>query len=402
MVNIKTLLDTRRAKSDGSFNVIFRLTHHRKVYTVNSGISVQETFWDPEKSIILKTHPNAKLLNFNLTKEYFKIQEATLKIDEQDFNIHKLRVLINRETKNEVNNSFKAFSELIINQMMDVNRTGNAIVYKTAVNRLLAFYGNDNLTFKQLDYVLLDKFSHHLAKNGLKQNSISNYFRSIRAIYNKAIKAKIVERADYPFTEITIKSEATAKRAISSFDIKELQNLPVEKGTNAYRSLNCFMLSYYLRGISFTDMAYLTNDNIIGDRLYYKRRKTHKNYNVKLYPQALEVLDELKFDGCKYLLPILKNDVEEDSIQAKKIIQQFIKVTNKHLKSLSDMAGLNSCVTTYTTRHSFATRAKKLGYSNELIAEALGHQYGNKITNIYLDDFDTDVVDAMHLKVISL
>jgi len=36
-----------------------------------------------------------------------------------------------------------------------------------------------------------------------------------------------------------------------------------------------------------------------------------------------------------------------------------------------------------------------------LIAEALGHEYGNKVTNIYLDSFDKDVVDAMHYKVIS-
>lgn len=45
-------------------------------------------------------------------------------------------------------------------------------------------------------------------------------------------------------------------------------------------------------------------------------------------------------------------------------------------------------LTTYVSRHTWATTAKRLGYSNELIAEALGHEYGNKITNIYLDSFD--------------
>jgi hypothetical protein len=41
-----------------------------------------------------------------------------------------------------------------------------------------------------------------------------------------------------------------------------------------------------------------------------------------------------------------------------------------------------------------------MGYSNELIAEALGHEYGNKITNIYLDTFEEEVLDAMHQHVI--
>jgi integrase len=63
--------------------------------------------------------------------------------------------------------------------------------------------------------------------------------------------------------------------------------------------------------------------------------------------------------------------------------------------------GIPAPLTTYVARHTFATTAKKLGYSNELIAEALGHEYGNKITNIYLDSFDSVVVDEMHLHVIA-
>jgi hypothetical protein len=101
------------------------------------------------------------------------------------------------------------------------------------------------------------------------------------------------------------------------------------------------------------------------------------------------------------LLPILPNDALEDSIATKKIIRQFIKTTNKYLKRLSEIAEIGSPVTTYTSRHSFGTIAKRLGYSNELTAESLGHEYGNKITNIYLDTFDTDVLDAMHKHVIS-
>jgi integrase/recombinase XerD len=67
---------------------------------------------------------------------------------------------------------------------------------------------------------------------------------------------------------------------------------------------------------------------------------------------------------------------------------------------MSEQVELSSPVTTYTSRHAFATIAKRMGYSNELIAEALGHEYGNKITNIYLDSFEPEVLDAMHELVI--
>jgi hypothetical protein len=68
---------------------------------------------------------------------------------------------------------------------------------------------------------------------------------------------------------------------------------------------------------------------------------------------------------------------------------------------MSEQIELSFSVTTYTSKYSFPTIAKRLSYSNELVAESFEHEYGNKITNIYLDTFDTDVLDSMHQHVIS-
>ena len=46
--------------------------------------------------------------------------------------------------------------------------------------------------------------------------------RTIRAIYNKAIKQKIVDRSLYPFSDFTIKSEKTIKRAVLKEEIRAL------------------------------------------------------------------------------------------------------------------------------------------------------------------------------------
>ena len=52
-------------------------------------------------------------------------------------------------------------------------------------------------------------------------------------------------------------------------------------------------------------------------------------------------------------------------------------------------------------RYSYANVAKQLGYSKDLIAEALGHEYGNSVTGIYLEQFDNDIVDKMNHNLIS-
>lgn len=398
MANIKTLLDLRRAKSDGTFNIIFRITDHKKVYTINSGISLPQYYWDERKGQVDKTHPNAKLLNIKLSKHFFKIEQAVLSLDDE-FSIDRLKAMLSGKPQVEAPETFQVFADKIIQQMMEANRVGNALVYQTAVNRLIAYCGKD-VSFEEVNYKLLDQFSHHLTTSGLKINSVSNYFRSIRAIYNKAIKMKVVDRSFYPFHDISIKSEKTAKRAILKDDIAKLLQIHVEKNSTCWRSLNYFMLSFFLRGISFTDLAYLKHSNIIEGRIEYKRRKTHQNYSVKLFPEAETIINQMHVPGSDYLLPIIPIGVTEDSLKAKKIIHQCIKTTNKYLKRLSEEVNICSSVTTYTSRHAFATIAKRLGYSTELIAESLGHQYGNKITNIYLDAFDTDVLDAMHQHVI--
>jgi len=398
MANIKTLLDLRRAKSDGTFNIIFRITDCKKVYTINSGVSLPKHYWDERKGKVGKTHPNAKPLNIKLSKEFFKIEQAVLSLDEE-FSIEKLKAILSGKPQVVAPETFQVFAYKIIQQMKEANRLGNAIVYQTAVNRLISYCRKD-VSFIEINYKLLDQFSHHLTTSGLKINSVSNYFRSIRAIYNKAIKMKVVDRSFYPFHDISIKSEKTAKRAILKDDITKLLQIHLEKNSACWRSLNYFILSFYLRGISFTDLAYLKHSNIIDGRIVYRRRKTHKDYSIRLFPVAETIINQMHVPASDYLLTIIPIDVPEDSLKAKRTIQQCIKTTNKYLKQLSLEVGLGSPVTTYSSRHSFATIAKRMGYSNELIAEALGHQYGNKITNIYLDTFEEEVLDAMHQHVI--
>ena len=396
MANLKLLLDTRRQKSDGTFNVIFRIIHQRKSYSISSGISILESDWNFKKNEIHKSHPNAKIINLSLSKKYFEIQNEIIKLD-KNFNINLLKSILNGHSLEEQTNFFD-YSEKLISKMLAIRKTGNAIVYQTAVNKLLQYSNNPKLKFSEIDYAYLEHFKHSLILQGLKTNSISNYFRSIRAIYNKAIKEKLVDRSLYPFFDIKISSEKTSKRAISKQDIILLElslNKLDEKG---YKAVKLFLLSFYLRGISFTDLAYLKHSDIVGDRILYKRRKTHKEYSIKLFPKAKEIISY--FSQEKYLLPIIPESITEDSLEAKKLINQWIKNTNKHLKKTAVYLGIESSITTYVARHTFATTAKKLGYSNELIAEALGHEYGNKITNIYLDDFDTELLDEMHQRII--
>lgn len=401
MVQVKIVLDTRRKKADGTYSVIFRITNIKKVYTITSGIAITEDLWDISNNEVSKAHPNFQSLNTSLSKKYYQIQRSILKLEEEGtFSYDELKLLISDKPKLIADTSFKAFSQKLIDDMMEVKRTGNAIIYQTAVNRFLGYCKNPKIKFSQINYSLIDGFIQNLTLAGLKQNSIGNYLRSLRAIYNKAIKAKIVDRSCYPFYDISIKTEKTQKRAVLKKDITVLEKLNIDVGSKEWHARNYFLLCFYLIGMSFTDLAYLTKNNLNDGRIAYRRRKTHKLYSIKLFKKAEEILERYNNGNRKYLLPVLNNEVVEDTLISKKLIAQWIKTTNKYLRRIVNSHTKGLKLTTYVARHTWATTAKKLGYSNELIAEALGHENGNRVTNIYLDSFDQEVVDAMHEKVI--
>ena len=246
MVNAKVLLDTRRAKSDGSFNVIIRITDYNKVYTINSGISVPEKLWNQQNSEVDKSHPNAKLINLKLSKTYFQVQKAILKF-EDNFSIEAIRNFIDGKPDTQKTLDFKTFTDNLINEMFETEKTGNALVYTTASNRFLEFCNNPSIRFDEIDYLMLEKFNHYLLLEGLKQNSISNYFRTLRAIYNRAIKAKIIERSAYPFYDITIKPEKTTKRAILKEDITKFINYTSNENSPCDIVENPVKLTTYFR-----------------------------------------------------------------------------------------------------------------------------------------------------------
>lgn len=401
MVHYKLILDKRRSKPDGLYPIVVRITFNNTNTTITTGIRAKEIHWDSNSQSINKLNPNFQHLNQSISEIYLKIQKIILKLQESgEFSFEMLKFQLLNKTVTKVKPiTVIDFSNQLINQMLELNQTGNALVYRVALNRFISYCGNNKIGFKEIDYNLLNGFKQSLQLDRIRQNTISNYFRTIKAIYNKAIKAKIIDRSFYPFYDISVKQEKTSNRAISIDQIKDLVSHQLVSNTPEWHARNYFMISFLLIGASFTDLAYLKTDNIKSGRVFFKRRKTHKQYSIKLLPAASELFSSYQNSNSKYLLPILQPTVKEDSLEAKKLISQWIKTTNKYLKRIGTEVGLDSPLTSYVARHTWATTAKRLGYSNELIAEAMGHEYGNRTTAIYLDSFDQEVIDEMNKKI---
>lgn len=187
------------------------------------------------------------------------------------------------------------------------------------------------------------------------------------------------------------------KRALPLETIREIRRLNLRDGSDLAFARDMFMLSIYLQGISFVDMAYLKKADIKSGLLQYSRKKTGQNISVGWEPVMQEVVDAYAHMtvGSPYLLPII---TKQDGTERRQYERMEHKV-NRLLKRIGVMVGLQVPLTTYVARHCWASTMRDMGVSLSVVSKGLGHE-SLKTTQIYLSSIDTESLLKANRKMI--
>lgn len=224
--------------------------------------------------------------------------------------------------------------------------------------------------------------------------------RMLRSISHQAAEQGIpfTHSVDDLFAYVFTGYEPTVKRAISPLLIRRLMNLDLEKRPALRFSRDLFLLSFYLRGIPFVDLAHLRQTDVRHNTIYYYRHKTRQQLSVHIESYAAQIINRYKnkTTSSPYLLPILSLTGEDGYKQYKSALRLY----NQHLHTLSKMLRLNTPLTSYVARHSWATTAKDEGIAISVISESLGHT-SEKVTHVYLASFDNNAMSKANKKVIA-
>lgn len=384
------ILDTRRAKKDGTYPLVFRLRYLEKYRDLNTGYSVKE------KDFNLKTNSvrNNNVMNEQLEKmrsSYYTKMMLYISENKHNENVDDLKNYLTNKLAVEVN--IYDFWKEEIDEMKSVGRLGNANIHQTSLT-VISHEVNLNIPFGRFGYKDLLLLENKLQKRGLSINGMSVYLRSFRAICNKAIKLDFASITWYPFKNYTIKKQKTTPRVLSLKEIQDYFALDLSEDHPLYKSWNIGKIIFLLRGINIIDLMLLTPKNIKRDRLIYQRAKTGKMYSIKISQPIQDVLRVFKSNET--LIGVLSSEEYLSKIRKLENQGQRKKVLNDHLKKLGKMIDSVEPITTYVFRYTYANIAKQIGYSKDLIAEALGHEYGNSVTGIYLELFDLEKLDDMN------
>lgn len=395
MATLKLILDQRRTTKSNTYALLFRITVGTKKRDVNSGLKLEAWQFNSSKGEI--THdPNLNFTLQNMKLDYQK-KLNIYSLDNPMFDdIDDLQAFMISQPKKEV--TISSFWEEQIATLNSIGRTGNAKNYRTSLN-VIQKHLNLNRQFQKLAYKDLLELEVNLLKRGMTTNGISVYMRAFKAIYNKAINLDIVGYDSYPFRKFKIKKTSTTPRMLSLTELRSYFDLNIKKDTTLYKAWVIGKLIFMMRGINLRDLLLLNTGNIKNGRVIYRRAKTKKIYSIPLLPEIERELNGFTSTETCLLGQITEHEMQ-DTVKFEDVFGQKRKLINAHLKKLGKLIGTNEPITTYVFRYSFSNISKQMGYSKDLISEALGHNYGNSTTSTYLEQFHQDELDNLTKEVV--
>lgn len=343
--------------ANGEHPLMLRIAQNGKSTYKSLKISVAAKHWDFERNVPKPNNPNKDLIQKIILKTKLDYQQKILekKANSEEFTASSL---INEQKEEIKAKTVEEFYLSLIEDLKQKGRIGNSYAYLNSYNTLRNFNKGKklNYTFSHIDVSFCKRFEDWMRSKGNKDTTLSYQFRTLRATYNKAIEAKIVAREKNPFIEYKLShfNTKTIKRALSKNDILKLINANCN-GQSKLRQLthDLFSFSYLCGGISFVDIANLTRQNIVGDRLIYQRQKTHGNINLLLSKEASTIIAKYSTyqQEAEYLFPILHCKRHITPMQKSNRVHKICHQVNTELRTFAQELGITAEVTTYIARH---------------------------------------------------
>ena len=367
--------------------IYYQVTHRRATQQITTNIRLQPDEWDTigEQAVV-------SVADKNIIQNRIDSDIALLKRIVKDLNnsgvTYSVGDIVKRFKSPECHVLVLDFMQNQIRLMRNAYRLGTALIYEKTMKNFVKFLGGVNLPFSAMTEQVIADYNAFLVQRGMVRNSISFYMRIMRAVYNKAVRQKLVEQS-HPFTEVYTGIDRTRKRAVSESVISQLYKLNLAEGTPLALARDIFIFSYCTRGMAFVDIAYLKRENIQNGVICYARRKTGQLLSVRIEPSIQRIIDRYSSALSPYVFPILTSTETKPAYEE---YQVAINNHNRQLRRLSKMLPAGCKLTSYTSRHSWATAARNHNVPISVISAGMGHT-SEQTTQIYLTMLENSVID---------
>ena len=416
-IKVKFRPSTVDGKEGGLY---FQIIHNRVVRQLNTDYKVFAEEWDAEsESVIVHGNRSNLLLGIQerLAWDVARLEKVvrSLETERRRFTADDIITMFHKLTKES---SLFTFMHGVIAQLKQLGKVRTSETYTATLNSFMAFREEQDVPIDGISSDLMLMYEAYLKARGVRMNTISFYMRNLRAVYNRAVEKGLTSQNN-PFRHVYTGVDKTVKRAIPIKDIKALKELDLSIKPSLDFARDMFLFSFYTRGMSFVDMAYLKKTDLQNGILTYRRRKTGQELTIKWEKCMAEIVAKYPENQTVFLLPIIKekgNGRNSESHQAclngrvvtdegeaneRRQYDNAQHLVNYRLKELSTMLKLQRPLTMYVARHSWASVAKAKNVPLSVISEGMGHD-SEATTQIYLASLETSVVDKANKMILGL
>lgn len=368
--------------------LFYQIIHNRTLRRISTGLHIFGSEWNDKSETI--SLPQAR------HPRYDRLSAITREIRWQIDRFNHLVEGMECATIDEVLSAFQGRTEggsgvfnYMHKQSERLSRLGRTRCSETmacALRSFMRFRGYIDISFSRIDKNIIEQYEAYLKSKGVTRNTSSFYMRTFRTAYKLAVEDGLTEDGK-PFRKVYTGVDKTVKRAISFEDIKKIKTLEISHRPALNFAKDMLLFSFYARGMSFIDMAYLRKKNLENGFILYRRRKTGQALTIEVVRQMQEIISKYT-NTSQFLLPIIKHEDGTERRQYQKCLTNI----NRNLKKIGEMVGLSIPLSTYVSRHSWASIAREKNIPLAIISEGLGHD-NEATTQIYLDSIRSAAVD---------
>ena len=377
--------------------IYIQIIHNRVVRQLNTDYRIFASEWDENSETVMANGDRTNIVNAikeRLTWDMARLKKviSQLETEQSRYTADDVITGYHKLTK-EV--SLFSFWHNVIAQLKQLGKVRTSETYTATLNSFMTFREEQDVPLDGISSDMMLLYEAHLKAKGVRMNTISFYMRIFRAVYNRAVEKGLTAQ-NYPFRHVYTGVDKTMKRAIPIKAIKEMKELDLAMNSALDFARDMFLFSFYTRGMSFVDMAYLRKTDLQNGILTYRRRKTGQELSIKWEKCMAEIIAKYPENKTGFLLPIIKEQGDE-----RRQYDNALHLVNYRLKELSTMLKLQRPLTMYVARHSWASAAKAKNVPLSVISEGMGHD-SEATTQIYLASLETSVVDKANKMILGL
>lgn len=377
--------------ADHEGTIYYQIIHERKVRQLLTKYKVLPNEWDENRSMVTTSQKSERKSFILSIRERIRWDvERLTKIDRKlDANglTYTADDVIDEFNRYAHEYSLFNFMESIIAKLKQNGKVRTSETYKSTLNSFRKFRQDEDIMLDCITSETMESYEAWHKNRGVAPNTISFYTRILRAVYNRAVEDDIIENHN-PFRHVYTGVDKTVKRALPLAVIKKIKTLDLSLTPALDYARDMFLMSFYLRGMSFIDMSFLKKTDLKNGYVTYRRRKTGQQLIIEWTKEMQMILDKYPENKSEYLLPVIRNP----GINERCTYRNTGYNINHNLKRIAEMVGVTIPLTLYVARHSWASAAKAKGIPLSVISEGMGHD-SEATTQIYLGSLDISIVD---------